>query len=96
MPEGPEIQLAADAVAAAIVGKPTAAVLLTRQSYQTRGITNDLQLAEKLKAVGHSYDEYRFRVFDRDGHACYSCGTAVLKDKVGGRRLYYCPTCQAH
>lgn len=72
-----------------------AAVSLTRQSYQTRGITNDLALAEKLKEEGQSYREYRFLVFDRDGRPCYNCGTAISKDNIGGRRLYYCPTCQA-
>ncbi|GJM42206.1 MAG: endonuclease 8 [Ardenticatenaceae bacterium] len=72
-----------------------AAVSLTRQSYQTRGITNDLALAEKLKAEGQSYREYRFWVFDRDGRPCYNCGTAVIKDSIGGRRLYFCPTCQS-
>ena len=71
-----------------------AAVSLTRQSYETRGITNDLALAEKLKAEGHSYRDYRFWVFDRDGRPCYNCGTAIIKDSIGGRRLYYCPTCQ--
>ncbi|MCP4418947.1 MAG: endonuclease VIII [Chloroflexi bacterium] len=72
-----------------------AAVLLTRQSYQTRGITNDLQLAEKLKAAGHSYRDYRFWLFDRDGRPCYVCGTPIIKDRISGRRLYYCPTCQS-
>ena len=72
-----------------------AAVSLTRQSYQTRGITNDLKLAEKLKKAGQSYRDYRFWVFDRDGRPCYNCGTAIIKDSIGGRRLYYCPKCQA-
>jgi endonuclease-8 len=72
-----------------------AAVSLTRQSYQTRGITNNLALAKKLQAEGHNYRDYRFWVFDRDGRSCYNCGTVIVKDSVGGRRLYYCPTCQA-
>ena len=72
-----------------------AAVSLTRQSYQTKGITNDLQLAEKLKKEGLAYRDYRFWVFDRDGRPCYNCGTAIIKDSIGGRRLYFCPTCQA-
>ena len=72
-----------------------AAVSLTRQSYQTRGITNDIALAEKLKAEGQRYRDYRFWVFDRDGRPCYNCGTAIIKDSIGGRRLYYCPKCQA-
>lgn len=78
-----------------IMALAEAAVMLTRQSYRTRGITNDVQLAEKLKADGHSYRDYRFWVFDRDGRPCYRCGTPILKDRIGGRRLYYCPTCQA-
>jgi endonuclease-8 len=72
-----------------------AAVSLTRQSYQTKGITNDVQLAEKLKSAGHSYRDYRFWVFDRDGRSCYNCGTPISKDTIGGRRLYYCPNCQS-
>ncbi|MCA9900000.1 MAG: endonuclease VIII [Ardenticatenaceae bacterium] len=71
-----------------------AAVSLTRQSYQTKGITNDLKLAEKLKEEGQSYRDYRFWVFDRDGRPCYNCGIAIIKDSIGGRRLYYCPNCQ--
>lgn len=77
-----------------IVALAEAAVFLTRQSYQTKGITNDLALAQKLKEEGQSYREYRFWVFDRDGRPCYNCGTAIIKDNIGGRRLYYCPTCQ--
>jgi endonuclease-8 len=81
MPEGPEIQLAA--------------VSLTCQSYQTKGITNELALATKLQADGQSYREVRFWVFDRDGRPCYNCGTAITKDNIGGRRLYYCRNCQS-
>ncbi len=83
-----------DCTAEQIEALAAAAVALTRQSYQTRGITNDLALAEKLKAAGHSYRDYRFWVFDRDGRSCYNCGTPISKDTIGGRRLYYCPICQ--
>jgi len=84
-----------DCTDAQIEALADAAVSLMRQSYQTRGITNDLALAEKLKAEGQSYREYRFWVFDRDGRPCYNCGMPIIKDNIGGRRLYYCPTCQA-
>ena len=67
---------------------------LTWQSYRTRGITNDLVLAEKLKAEGHGYRDYRFWVFNRDGKPCYQCGTPIVKDVMGGRRIYFCPNCQ--
>ena len=78
-----------------ILALAAAAVSLTRQSYRTKGITNDLALAQKLQAAGQSYSDYRFWVFDRDGRPCYNCGTPISKDTIGGRRLYYCPTCQS-
>ncbi len=72
-----------------------AALKLTRQSYRTGGITNDLALADKLlRQQGYSYREYRFRVFNRDDEPCYSCGTPIIKDILGGRRFYFCPECQ--
>ncbi|MBK8902216.1 MAG: endonuclease VIII [Anaerolineaceae bacterium] len=84
-----------DCTAEQIVALAEAAVSLTRQSYRTKGITNNLALAQKLKDAGQSYREYRFWVFDRDGRSCYNCGTPIIKDTIGGRRLYYCPTCQS-
>lgn len=71
-----------------------AAVSLTRQSYRTKGITNDPQLVKKLKAQGWQRRDYRFWVFDRDGQPCHRCGTTLVKETLGGRRCYYCPTCQ--
>lgn len=71
-----------------------ASVQLTRQSYQTRGVTNDLEVAQRLKDAGRSYRDYRFWVFDRQDRPCYRCGTPIIKDVMGGRRLYYCPSCQ--
>lgn len=72
----------------------TAAIALPRQSYATRGITNDLTLALQLKADGQPRRAYRHWVFSRAGQPCYRCGTSILKDTVGGRRVYYCPRCQ--
>ena len=71
-----------------------AALTLTRQSYQTRGVTNDLKQAEELRQQGVSYSDYRFRVFNRDAEPCYACGMLIIKDIMGGRRLYFCPSCQ--
>lgn len=70
------------------------AVNLTRQSYQTRGITNDLALAKKLKNEGVSRSKYRHWVFNRENLPCFNCGTPIIKDVLGGRRVYLCPTCQ--
>lgn len=71
-----------------------ATVELTRQSYRTKGITNDLQLANALKASGQSYRQYRYWVFNRDGQPCRVCRTPIIREELGGRRLYYCPSCQ--
>ncbi len=72
----------------------TAAVELTRQSYHTRGITNDLALAATLKAQGAGYRDYRWWVFGREERPCYVCGTPIVKQPLGGRRCYFCPVCQ--
>lgn len=71
-----------------------AAIALSRQSYATAGITNDLQRVAQLKQDGYKRYQYRFYVFSRDRLPCFACGTEIRKDVFGGRRLYYCPTCQ--
>lgn len=71
-----------------------ATLQLTRQSYETGGITNDLELVGRLKDEGWEWRSYRWSVFGRDGCACHRCGTSVDKKEVGGRRLYYCAVCQ--
>lgn len=73
-----------------------AAIALSRQSYHTGGITNDLELALQLKQQGKRRRDYRHYVFGRSHQPCYTCGTSIQKDVAGGRRYYYCPTCQPH
>jgi endonuclease-8 len=68
---------------------------LTRQSYQTAGITNDLVIAERLKAAGLPFGRYRHWVFDRAGEPCHRCGTVIARLDLSGRGLYWCATCQA-
>lgn len=70
------------------------AIALSRQSYQTGGITNDLHRAHHLKQMGYQRSDYRHFVFGRDGKACFVCATPIVKANLGGRRCYYCPTCQ--
>jgi endonuclease VIII len=70
------------------------AIAVSRQSYQTKGITNDLAIAASLKQQGFSRRAYRHFVFGRSGYPCFVCGSDILKETLGGRRLYYCPTCQ--
>lgn len=71
-----------------------AALAVPQQSYRHGGITNDLAIAADLKKRGMPRRQYRHWVFGRDGQGCFVCGTAILKDRTGGRRYYYCPTCQ--
>lgn len=71
-----------------------ASVELTRQSYQTKGITNDLVRVKQLKKDGLSRSQYRHYVFNREHKRCYGCGGPIVKEMHGSRRLYLCETCQ--
>ncbi len=67
---------------------------VTRQSYRTKGITNDLKRVRRLKASGVERDDYRHLAFRRDGEDCYTCGAPIERIEFSSRRLYLCPTCQ--
>jgi endonuclease-8 len=71
-----------------------AALELTRQSYRTRGITNDLERARALRRAGLSFGRYRHHVFDREGECCWTCGNVVERRAVSGRAVFFCPGCQ--
>jgi endonuclease VIII len=71
-----------------------AAIAIPLRSYQTGGITNDLELAARWKAQGMRRSQYRHWVFNRANQPCFICGTPVVKDMAGARRYYYCPACQ--
>lgn len=68
---------------------------LVSQSYETGGITNDLELAKKLKSEGVKRSRYRHWVFNREGASCFICGNEIEKTVAASRRLYFCPVCQA-
>lgn len=70
------------------------AIALPYQSYKFKGITNDLQLANQLKQAGKRRRDYRHSVFGRQGQPCFICGVAIVREEMGGRRMYYCPNCQ--
>jgi len=72
-----------------------ASIELPYQSYKYKGITNDLDLANKLKAKGARYREYRHWAFARSGKPCYRCQTPIEKEMINNRRIYFCPSCQA-
>jgi endonuclease-8 len=70
------------------------ASLITRRSYRTAGITNNLVLARRLKAQGASFGAFRHAVFERAGLPCYACGNNIVRIERG-RALFMCPHCQA-
>ena len=72
-----------------------AAINITRQSYRTAGITNSLVVANRLKAAGQSFEQYRHWVFDREGGDCYRCQSQIVRANVSGRGLYWCSHCQS-
>jgi len=37
----------------------------------------------------------RHWVYHRTGLPCRVCGTSILMEEIGGRKLYWCPVCQA-
>ncbi len=67
---------------------------LSRQSYQTGGITNHLKRAEALRKQGVDFEDYRFLVYRRAGLPCYQCGAEIIKGKYAGKMGYICPVCQ--
>ncbi len=68
---------------------------ITRQSYRTGGITNDLQRAEALAREGRDFEARRFHVYRREGAPCYRCGAPIVRQRVNGQGCYFCPHCQA-
>ena len=84
----------ADLDAAARRRLADAALSLTRQSYRTKGVTNDLERAATLKAAGMSFGRYRHRVFDREGEPCWTCATPIVRLTAAGRSVFECPRCQ--
>ena len=67
---------------------------LTRQAYETGGVTNDLDRVDELIRDGAKRREYRHWVFSRAGRRCYECNTPIEKINMASRRLYWCATCQ--
>jgi formamidopyrimidine-DNA glycosylase len=63
-------------------------------------------LIEAIEAGGSSLRDYRqadgelgyfqhtFRVYDREGQACPTCTTAIMRLVQAGRSSFYCPSCQ--
>ncbi|MBB3158426.1 endonuclease-8 [Microbacterium proteolyticum] len=54
---------------------------------------DDLDPAAYRRAMAHRDD--RHWVYHRAGLPCRVCGTTVLMEEAAGRKLYWCPSCQA-
>ncbi|MDQ4212648.1 Fpg/Nei family DNA glycosylase [Microbacterium sp. ASV81] len=54
---------------------------------------DDLTHDEYRAAMAHRDD--RHWVYHRTGLPCRVCGTAILLEELGARKLYWCPSCQA-
>jgi len=67
---------------------------LARQSYQTAGITNNLDHAQQLMKQGVSFEKSRFYVFRRQDLPCYRCGSLIEKISQAGQACFCCPQCQ--
>jgi endonuclease-8 len=69
-------------------------ISLMRRAYRTGGITNSPACVRRLRSRGLSRAEYRFAVYGREGRPCHRCGEPIVGENPGGRRLYFCPSCQ--
>ena len=67
---------------------------VTRQAYRTGGVTNSATRVKNLKAQGMRRSEYRHHVFTRGGRSCWTCGEEILRQNLGGRKIFHCPECQ--
>jgi len=36
----------------------------------------------------------QFKVYDREGEPCHTCGTEIKFETLTGRKMFYCPQCQ--
>jgi formamidopyrimidine-DNA glycosylase len=68
---------------------------------EIRNILNEAILAggstlQDYQSVDGSKGEFqqRFRVYDREGDACASCGEPIRRIVQSGRSTFYCSTCQ--
>lgn len=83
-----------DCSAEQLLALAKASVEVPYQSYKYKGVTNDLDIANKLKDNGARYREYRHWAFGRENKPCYRCATPIQKEMANNRRIYYCPNCQ--
>jgi endonuclease-8 len=76
-----------DALAEALLAIP-------RRSYSSRGVRKRPRSRLRGDLQVDHVEGFRFRVFDRAGEPCEACGSEIVREELGGRRLYLCPRCQ--
>jgi endonuclease-8 len=69
-------------------------IALTKRTYRTRGVTLAPSRVSELKASGVPRSAYRFWVYGRAGAPCRVCGAQVMAEVIGGRKCFWCPSCQ--
>lgn len=52
----------------------------------------DIPLTEGDTLTG-GYNAH-FKVYEREGEPCLTCGAQILRTEIGGRKSFYCATCQ--
>lgn len=67
---------------------------VSQQAYRTGGITNNLDHVKVAKAEGMRRSQYRHHVFARGDSVCWTCGTEIHREVLGGRNIFICPSCQ--
>lgn len=71
-----------------------ATIEISKRAYEKNGITNDDAIVTALKRENAGRKEYRHFVYKRTGNRCHKCGSVIEEDTTGGRKIYYCPSCQ--
>jgi endonuclease-8 len=81
-----------DTTEATRLGK--ACQVMGSRAYIQQGFTLEPKKLEQLKAEGADRFDLRHLVFNREGRPCPRCKRPILKEMIGGRRLYWCTHCQ--
>ena len=66
-----------------------------QRAYDQRGCTTDVELHGLAERRGWSKRRVRHFVFEREGQPCFVCGTGIERADLGGRRMFWCPSCQS-
>ncbi len=69
-------------------------IAIVRRAYRTRGVTLGPSRVAELKAAGAPRPAYRFWVYRRGGRPCRVCGARLEAEPIGGRKCFWCPSCQ--